>query len=511
MLLRNDLLHYTHPSPRTVRILWIAPEQSHAYVFDVDAKSSEVVQVALQELHADIAAGRARRLHSDPYLVVLGREPLPPKHLALRTRAWNIIQALTQQEPDIYDARLRGQLISLTTRLHGVSHPTIYRYLRRYWQRGQTPNALLPDYANSGGRGKVRAVSDGVKRGRPRKDGGAPGLNADGDIRRVFRVATAHYAASHAKFSRRGAYLGMIRDFFSGADAVPTFGQFIYWLDQDDDRPPSVQKRGVAGARKAGARQQQVYAMGGHDAAAVLNLPPLAGAGLPAARGLKLAPVLTLPVGRPGSGFHLEQLQACIELVDGAARAPAGRPLLTVVVDGFSRMVTGLHVGLQGPAWPQALAALASSGMDKQRYCREFGRAIDADEWPCQHLPETLYAPPPLAASGAGDDTLLNNFNLRCLPCEAAPDDWRAVLEKRVRLAPAGESIAHGSRLDGVLDLVQFTRVVIEAVIYYNNRHPLPHAGGATPRQLWEWGVSHRGGALRTYAEPLLRFALLAG
>ncbi|MRW87696.1 hypothetical protein GJ698_26855, partial [Pseudoduganella sp. FT26W] len=262
MLLRNDLLHYTHPSPRTVRILWISPEQSHAYVFDVAALSAEVEMIQLSALHADIRAGHASVLATDPYLMVVSQELLPPKHLQLRARAWEIIEALVAQEPGIYEARQRGQLIAQATAQHAVSHPTIYRYLRRYWQRGQTPNALLPDYSNSGGRGKVRQSSAGVKRGRPRKNGAdaGPGLNADEDIRRTFRVATARYAAASAKFSRLGAYQQMLGDFFverridpesgrvqavasGAAREVPTFGQFNYWLDHDDDRPPEVARR----------------------------------------------------------------------------------------------------------------------------------------------------------------------------------------------------------------------------------------------------------------------------
>lgn len=247
MLLRNDLLHYTHPSPRTVRILWIAPEQTHAYVFDVAASSAEVELIQLSAVHADIQAGRASVLPADPYLVVVSQELLPPKHLQLRARAWEIIEGLVAREPQIYEARLRGPLIAQATERHAVSHPTIYRYLRRYWQRGQTPNALLPDYGNSGGRGKVRQSSAGVKRGRPRKNGAdtGPGLNADEEIRRVFRVATARYAATQPKFSRLGAYQQMLADFFVerriDADSgrvlttpsgllkeVPTFGQFNY-------------------------------------------------------------------------------------------------------------------------------------------------------------------------------------------------------------------------------------------------------------------------------------------
>ncbi len=498
MLLRNDLLHYTHPAQRTVRILWIAPEQGHAYVFDVSAQSSEVEQVAIAVLLADLEAGRAQRLYSDPYLVVLGRAPLPAKHLQLRARAWDIIQSLATQEPDIYNARLRGRLIALHTQLHGVSHPTIHRYLRRYWQRGQTPNALLPDYANSGGRGKVRLSSAGIKRGRPRKASADQGLNVDDEIRRVFRVATSHYAARHPKLSRRAAYQMMIRDFFDGrqidlaagrvwpggaaATAMPTLGQFSYWMEQEADLPPSVAQRKGAGHGRTASDAYFVNAT---------------------------APFLSMPLGRPGAVFHLDALRADIELVSSDDQGQlAGRPVLYIVVDSFSRMITGIHVALNGPAWSQALVALVHCGMDKQRYCRQLERSIDAAEWPCHHLPETLHLRPALMA-GASIDVLLNDFNLHCLPSDDVPDDWLAVLERRVGLSPLTAAAPQGSRLDGVLDLPAFTRIVIEAVLYYNNYYRLPHADGATPRQMWEWGVRQRGGALRTYAEPQLRLALL--
>jgi hypothetical protein len=64
-------------------------------------------------------------------------------------------------------------------------------------------------------------------------------------------------------------------------------------------------------------------------------------------------------------------------------------------------------------------------------------------------------------------------------------------------------------RLDGVMDVDQFTRIVIDCILYYNNRQPLAHAGGATPRRLWDWGVEHRGGGLKVYPEQLLRCSLM--
>jgi hypothetical protein len=507
MLLRNDLLHYTHPSPRTVRILWIAPEQSHAYVFDVAARSADVELIQLSVLHADIRAGRASVLPADPYLMVVSQDLLPPKHLQLRARAWEIIEPLVALEPGIYEARQRGQLIARATGAHGVSHPTIYRYLRRYWQRGQTPNALLPDYCNSGGKGKVRQASAGIKRGRPRKNGddAGPGLNADEEIRRTFRVAIARYAAGHDKFSRLGAYQQMLAEFFAerridaesgrvlttpaGRGAVlPTFGQFNYWLDHDDDRPPEVARRSESAAGQA---------------------PSIGPAGQPAA----LVPQ-ALPPGRPGAGFYLDAVCAEVQLVSRADRQQAiGRPRIYLALDSFSRLVTGVYIGMGPASWPQAMLALANCGADKQRYSQQFGRRIEAAQWPCRHLPETLFANAALTAGrdggdGVMDQTLLNNFNLRCVAVDDGPSDWKAVLEKRFRLLAPNDDGAP-CRLDGVLDLEQFTRIVVDCILYYNNRHPLRHAGNATPRQLWDWGVAHRGGSLKTYPEHLIRCSLM--
>lgn len=497
MLLRNDLLHYTEPSPRTVRILWIAPEQSHAYAFDVATQSVDVELIQLPAVYADIQAGRASVLPADPYLMVVSQELLPAKHLQLRARAWEIIETLVAQEPQIYEPRLRGQLVAQATARHQVSHPTIYRYLRRYWQRGQTPNALLPDYGNSGARGKVRQSSEGVKRGRPRKNAAeaGAGLNADEDIRRVFRVATARYAAASPRFSRLGAYQQMLVEFFAGrrVDAgsgrvlaapvpglgpVPTFGQFNYWLDHDDDRPPEVGRRAPA------------------------VLPPVVQAAVPA---LSAA---ALPPGRPGAGFYLDAVRAEVQLVSRADRNQAiGRPLVYLVTDSFSRMVCGVYVGLGEVEWSQGILALANCSADKQRFSAQFGRSIDHVQWPCRHLPEALFVNAGLTLGWNGD-ALLNNFHLRCMAVDSGPDDWRAVLEKRFRLlAPAQAGMP--SRLDGVLDLDQFTRIVLDCVLYYNSRQQCAQAGNVTPLQLWEWGREHRSGGLKIYPEQLIRCSLM--
>lgn len=235
MLLRNDVLEYALPAARALRILWIDPRQAVAYTIAINAKSAQPQMALVAALVDDVLARRASLLLVDPYAARPRHAPLPAKYLEVRARGWDVVSALACHEPAIYQPRLRGKMVQEYSALHGTSHPTIYRYLRRYWERGQTADALLPDYGNSGAKGKTRGASADVKRGRPRKSHAHAGLNADAQMRQTFRAAVARYAATHAQFSRRAAYRQMIEDFFSGheADLLPTFGQFNYWIEKD--------------------------------------------------------------------------------------------------------------------------------------------------------------------------------------------------------------------------------------------------------------------------------------
>lgn len=484
MLSRNDLIELAVPRRRVLRILWIDPARTAAYVFDVNAGSSDAELLRLGSLQADIDEGRARWLEQDPFAVLVSQDLLPPKYLQLRDRAWSVIRDLAGMEPAIYQPRKRGQIIADYAQRHGLSHPTLYRYLRRYWQRGMTPNALLPDYANSGARGKTRGSSEGVKRGRPRKPGAAPGVNVDSGMRRIFRVATAGYAAGQPQFPRRAVYDAMIRDFFSSrsfdletqsvlregpADAVPTFGQFGYWLAQD----------GASGLPAS---------------------PPPLPAQAPVQHG-----------GMPGALFQLDAVRLDVQLLTQTDRSRlAGMPLLYVVSDVFSGLVAGIHVSLEPPGWQQGLLALAHCAADKSRYCQRFGRSIGAGEWPVRHLPEMLRVDP-LLFEAAQTDVLFNNFGVRCTAGAAQSAWWREDLGKRFPLLDAAAAARAADDLSGAMDAAidirQLTRAVIDSILEYNLR--LQGAQAQAPLQLWDWGLRQRGAALRQYPEEMVRCCLL--
>lgn len=490
MITRNDLIEYAGPQRKVFRVLWVDDAGGTAYIFNVLPKTAEAQLARVAMVEADIAAGRARRLDDDPWPLPVQPLRRPAKHVQIRDRAWQVVRDLVAMEPAIYEPRRRGQLVLACMERHGVSHPTVYRYLRRYWQRGLHADALLPDYANSGARGKIRAVSEGVQRGRPRKAGAPPGVNADAAMRRIFRVAATRLPDSAAPFARRAVFDQMLRDFFQqrtietdtmrvqpGAQesALPTYGQFSYWLDQDRllSKPQPLPQ-----------------------------LPATADPDRP---------------GRPGAAFRLEAVQADVRLVSRADRGQVlGRPVIYTATDVFSGMVAGIYVGMDRPNWRHALLALANAAADKQRYCLRFGRDIGALSWPAQHVPGLVFADGALAAGADLEhDHLLNQFHTRCLvapPHEGHAPGLHDELARRIPLLDgAARDDAEGdtlrcARMDGVLDLEQFTRLVIDSVLHFNHGSP---QGGPTPQQLWTWGAAQRGAALRQFPEDLVRCCLL--
>lgn len=106
---------------------------------------------------------------------ILVRKPDPYEYLAYENPKVGSI-AKTKQENNLvlihpiisdqqtFSPNVRSARINQTIAEHATTKQTLYRLLRRYWQRGQTANALLPDFKNSGGKGKNR-LSKGKKLG----------------------------------------------------------------------------------------------------------------------------------------------------------------------------------------------------------------------------------------------------------------------------------------------------------------------------------------------------------
>ncbi|HYD30291.1 MAG TPA: Mu transposase C-terminal domain-containing protein [Azospirillaceae bacterium] len=510
-ILVNQLLGFG--DERTERVLWVDPLGRGFYVIDVRSPHALPAFRTTQELSGLLDTKAVGVVENDPWLAPLTDAHVPDAHKEKRDTAWAIIAPMVLDQPAVFQPDARGRAIQRAIAETGLTKQTLYRMLRRYWQRGMTPNTQLPDFNKCGGRGKERAVLE-KKRGR-KPSSKEVGINVDPEMRNLFRAVVTRKFATNRKLDLRDAYEEVISSHFSdrvidehtGRQVlvprlpVPTLRQFRYWFERDNDVFQIERLR----------RTPRVY---DKDMRALMNSS------------------LGETVG-PGSRFQIDATIADIYLVSRYDRRKiVGRPVLYIVIDVFTRMVVGMYAGFEGPSWVGAMMAIANTASDKVTYCRQFGIDITEADWPCHHLPDTLLGDRG-ELIGTGVDTLCTNFHVHVENTAPYRADWKGVVEQRFRLLPAKykpyvpgyieedfqERGGKDYRLDATLDIDQFTAIIIHCILYYNNHHPLDRYDRhpqmiadevpAIPIDLWEWGIARRSGFLRAFPADLVKLSLL--
>ncbi|GAX88420.1 helix-turn-helix domain-containing protein [Effusibacillus lacus] len=400
------------------RILWVDPRRDIVVTIAMNDDKAMPLVRTFDEYTSNLIDRKHKVIEwTDSNILLLPDESIPEKHKQIRDKAWHIIGPLVTEEPDIYDPKMRGLLVSEVVKNHGIHKSTVYRYLRRYWQGGKIVNTLLPYYDNCGGKGKEREAGMN-KRGRPRKFAEEDvGINIDDEVKRLFRTGIRLFYNTKEKAPLKRAYQKTLEKFFyigyqQDGDAVipilppkeklPTFGQFKYWFTKELDLKETLSKR---------------YGKKNYE----LKFRPSLGSS-------------TYESFGPGSRFQIDATIADVFLVSEYKREwIIGRPVVYVVIDVFSRMITGLYVGLEGPSWLGAMMALANTTADKVKFCTEYGIHIEPDEWICSHLPQKLTADRG-ELEGNKPSNLISALGVDVETEPPYRADWKGIVEQQFRL-----------------------------------------------------------------------------
>ncbi|MBD1847879.1 DDE-type integrase/transposase/recombinase [Cyanobacteria bacterium FACHB-63] len=537
----NDLIEWSveEAERSTERILWIDQDYTIAIVIDIFAEKGLPAPRKTVEIVDALSGGQAKKISHDPFMhkSLVEEVDLSEPERAIRDKAWNIISTLVapENEPSIYNKSFRGSMIRElvnnfnTGKSKGSRHEkndgritekTVYIYLRRYWQRGKTINALLPDYCNSGGPGKTKKAGE-KKRGRPRKYATLPeigeGRNVDEADKKIFRVSINSFYETPKKNSLRAAYKLMLKEYYTeesyyaedGTKKVklispgerPTFEQFEYWYEQEFDIEKALIRR----------KGEKTFLL---ENRAILGTS-------------------TAEVIGPGSRFQMDATVTDVYVVSSYnPNWIVGRPVVYVVIDVFSRMVVGVYVGLEGPSWLGAMMALVNTATDKVPFCQEYGISITDQEWPCSHLPYTLLADRG-ELLGNPVETLSKNLHVKIENAASYRADWKAIVERQFRtihdhvkpFLPGYIDVdfrkrgGKDYRLDGKLTIKDFTKVIIKCILHHNNkayiegynRQEMMIADDVQPipAELWRWGIRNRSGRLRSFPEDIIKLNLL--
>lgn len=514
MIYINQVLQSVKDSTR-IRIIEI--KESYVYTVNIDANTSMPKKELYSSLVTDIEQ-KEWLIIADPYARAVAEEELTEVQIQKRNVDWEIIQTYCLEEmSNLLQKNGREIKIKEIAERLNVTPTKVKKLLSRYWQRGMNKNAMLPDYANSGGRGKSKKLNY-EKVGRPRRvtvNGEyRSGINITDEIKTQFEHTINKYYRKANNHSLKDVYGFILRDFYSDrykengeihyriweSNRIPSYHQFYYWFKKLEDSKKDIEFR----------KSTKEYE-------------------------LKHRPLLSnskVETNGPGTRFQVDATIADIYLVSSFdVNRIIGRPVIYAIVDVYSRIITGVYVGLEGPSWLGAMMALDNMVADKVEFCKQYGIDITKEQWPTYHLPEIIIADRG-EFEGYSVEGLLNNLNIKIENTTAYRGDLKGIVERKFRTinskvkqkAPGAiqkeyrERGDRDYRLDATLNLKEFTALIITLILQHNHKiidkYPMEKemiTDGIvpTPITLWNWGIQNRKGRLRTVDRDILRLNVL--
>ncbi|MGE6896849.1 Mu transposase C-terminal domain-containing protein [Priestia flexa] len=514
MIYINQVLQYVEDS---IRIRVVEIEESYVFIVNIDAHTS----MPKKELYATLTTEIEQKkllVIADPFARVVVDSDLTDVQIQKREDDWETIQKYCLQHVDqLLQKRGRETKIKEIAAELNVTSTKVKKLLSRYWQRGMTKNAMLPDYANSGGKGKSKALTN-AKIGRPRRVNTSgdyqTGINITDEVKLQFEHTINKYYRKINNYSLKEVYHFILRDFYSDRykeksemkyrvweeNRIPSYNQFYYWFKKFEDPKKDIQFR----------KSTKEYE-------------------------LKHRPILSdskSETNGPGTRFQIDATIADIYLVSSLdVKKVIGRPVIYAVLDVYSRIITGIYVGLEGPSWIGAMMALDNMVADKVGFCKQYGINITPEQWPTHHLPEIIIADRG-EFEGYSVENLINNLNIKIENTTAYRGDLKGIVERKFRTfngkvkqkAPGAiqkeyrERGDQDYRLNATLNLKEFTSLIITMVLHHNqkiiDKYPIEKemvADGLvpTPINLWNWGIQNRKGRLRTVDRNILRLNVL--
>ncbi|MDV6328545.1 DDE-type integrase/transposase/recombinase [Idiomarina sp. Sol25] len=477
---------------------------THLVWINIDDEKALPELILVDEIYGAIDEDVFERI-DDPHNYLKYESP-PESTIAREKRDKNLslLKPLIEL-PDFYNSKSRGPVVEKIVVEFGTTKQTVYRLARKYWQRGQIPNALLPDYKNSGGKGKRRVAKD-KKLGRPRKYSPGTGAIVDEPTERLFRIAIDKYILSDKGHSFPYAHRRletMYHNYFPDVpeENLPSLWQLRHFYKREYVQTEALQKR----------ISKKDYSKDIRPLHSTANTQVLG----------------------PGSRYEIDATIADVYLVSDSDRGNiVGRPVVYMVIDVFSRMVAGFYIGFENPSYAAALQALHVAISSKSDYCHALGFDIADDEWPCIGLPDALLADRG-ELLGYQIENLESNFFMRIENAPPYRGDAKGIVERHFKtmhesFGPFVPGYVTGNlvkkrggsdyRLDAKLTITDFTQIVLSSVLQHNQFAVLdkydrdvdmPTDLPNTPLHLWNWGIQNRTGRLRQTDSDALRIALL--
>lgn len=435
--------------------------------------------------------------------------------LERRDKAWARLQPLLANTAVLLDPRERHFVLDTHAEKIGCSKRTLYKDLRRYWQRGMDKNALLPDYDKSGRSANTTDSGEACitdKRGRKLKSGSLAYQLTQEDAKHIASVIESKFLKSEV-FTSTDAYQELVEKHYCYEDGNlqknelplghrPSLRQFQYFLKKHFNI--EIVKRSRHGDTDYEREHRAVL-------------------------GTVLADCLGV-----GHYYEIDATVVDVYLVAKGNRTHIiGKPTLYLIIDRKSRLVVGFYMGLENASWNGALQAILSISESKEALCQLYGVEYDPADWPAHQVMPKEFLGDRGEMISTMSTAIVDGMELTVTNTPGRRPDWKPLVECGFKLVqgllraqtPAYDPPSNAMRRrgkhyekDACLNVQEFGRLILNTIIAYNKReilaYPLSPAelmAGVRPSPicLWNHGIATRSGVLRRYEAATVRYSLL--
>lgn len=492
---------------RKYRVIFIDGPTRDTWLIDINDDSWAFPRDT-RDLQAQVDSGEIKPVE-DPY----GSQPIledDSPSLIVQTRRYDLIKAFVQDIRKLLTKRERSLLIASIP----TTRQTATFLLKQFLKRGMTQVALRPDFSkcghweddaanqNASGIARRNPKPDAKKVGAPRTISLGIGINVTEEVRRHLHLGADLWLSSNTITLRRAIDF-VVETYYSNKILEPT-GEDVFQAEHDlkpterqlsyfikNEYPEEYIRRKRNGTKHYDLQERSV--IGWADCS----------------------------VQGPGDEFQVDATIANVPLVSQFDRRRiVGYPVIYFMVDVFSRLITGVSVGFEGPSWAGAMMVLINMVTPKVEFCRRYGINITEDQWPSFHAPKHILADRAELMSVRLGNDIIKNLGIDILNVTAGRPDLKALVERRFGIIKAEfGDFAPGfvkekfknaprvkdARLNATINLFEFTQMLIHAVLVHNitpirDFTPPPEmvTEGLTPAplDLWNWGIVNRSGSL---------------
>jgi len=506
-LVINELLKSKQDSTKLERVVWIDSDNKWCFLANINELSFPN-RFEVDDIVQKLNTGELEKVKVDPWNISVQENELTEIEKQKRDFAWEIIQSIYQL-PDILLPKRRSKLIKIASEKFGVSQKTIRYYLKKFWARGLIKNSQLPDYINCGKQQKSERIYT-KKAGRPTVYASSiKRATVDAEWKGIFRISLEKYYFIQSKPSLKYAYQQMLKDYFSKVDndsddrvldlerPIPTYDQFYYFYRKQYKEDYAIYKRD--GRREFLQNYRGITGSATEDSM---------GIGVYAVDGTIGDIYLTSSISK---------------------NSVIGRPTIFLIVDIFSRCIVGINVSIENMSGESLRIALANTFENKKEWCkRTLDMEISEEDWPIHYIPHTLLADRGSELISDELTNLVENLNIKIQNTASYRPELKGICEAYFGIiqqhlipflpgAVQKDFNKRGSqdyRKKAVLNLNQYTRILVKCIIHYNNRflkdYPLTQNMieeeiPPVPIEIFKWGLRRGNGQLKTMTLDLIR------